>query len=301
MVRPRLLKEENVNKLIGVVLAFILGFGLIVPDAEAARRMGGGKSLGMQRQATPPAKRPDQAQQAAPQQPGAAAAPAAAAGSRWLGPVAGLLAGGLIGALIFGGAFDGIKFMDVLIVLLIAAGIFFLFRKMGRNARVAPQRPDPLQYAGAGIDPARAPQPQPPAVNPMPSAAAAGGARHFPVGFDPDAFARQARNNFVRLQEANDRGDLAALRDMMTPELYREIEAQMQERAGAAQKTEVVTLDAQVIDVVTEGNQYVASVRFSGLIKEDPAPTPEPFSEIWHLQKPLDGSSGWLMAGIQQD
>jgi predicted lipid-binding transport protein (Tim44 family) len=290
-----------VSKLIGVALAFVLGFGLVIPDAEAARRIGGGKSLGMQRQATPPAKRPDQAQQAAPQQPGAAGAPAAATGSRWLGPVAGLLAGGLLGALIFGGAFDGIKFMDVLVLLLVAAGIFLLFRKLGRNAQVSARRPDPLQYAGAGIDPARAPQPQPPAVNPGPSTAVGAGARYFPAGFDPDTFARQARGNFVRLQEANDRGDVGALRDMMTPELFREIEAQMQERAGAAQKTEVVTLDAQVIDVVTEGDRYVASVRFSGLIKDEPAAAPEQFSEIWHLQKPLDGSSGWLMAGIQQD
>ena len=68
-----------------------------------------------------------------------------------------------------------------------------------------------------------------------------------------------------------------------------------------AYKTEVVTLDAQVIEVVTEGNQYIASVRFKGLIKEEPTGQPEPFSEVWHLQKPLDGSSGWLMAGIQQD
>lgn len=289
------------NKLTSLVLAFVLGFGLVIPDAEAARRLGGGKSFGMQRQATPPAKRPDQAQQAAPQQPGAAGAPAAAAGSRWLGPVAGLLAGGLLGALIFGGAFDGIKFMDVLILLLLAAGIFFLFRKLARSSQVSPRRPEPLQYAGAGIDPRHAPQPQPPAVNPMPSSAADTGTRFFPAGFDPEAFARQARSNFVRLQEANDRGDVASLRDMMTPELYREIEAQMAERAGAPQKTEVVTLDAQVLDVVTEGKHHIASVRFSGLIKDEPAAAPEQFSEIWHLQKPLDGSSGWLMAGIQQD
>jgi predicted lipid-binding transport protein (Tim44 family) len=63
----------------------------------------------------------------------------------------------------------------------------------------------------------------------------------------------------------------------------------------------VVTLDAKVMEVVTEGNHYVASVQFTGLIKEDPAAEPEQFNETWHLQKPLDGSSGWLMAGIQQD
>jgi predicted lipid-binding transport protein (Tim44 family) len=126
-------------------------------------------------------------------------------------------------------------------------------------------------------------------------------ARYFPAGFDAEAFARQARANFMRLQEANDRADLPALRGMMTPELYREIEAQVRERGDTPQRTEVVTLDAKVMEVVTEGNHYVASVQFTGLIKEDPAAEPEQFSETWHLQKPLDGSSGWLMAGIQQD
>ena len=129
------------SKLIGVVFAFILGLGVVIPDAEAARRLGGGKSLGMQRQAPPPAQRPQQAQQAAPQQPGAAAAPAA--GSRWLGPVAGLLAGGLIGALIFGGAFDGIRFMDIVLILALAAGVFFLFRML-RKPQAQYRRNEPM-------------------------------------------------------------------------------------------------------------------------------------------------------------
>jgi predicted lipid-binding transport protein (Tim44 family) len=86
----------------------------------------------------------------------------------------------------------------------------------------------------------------------------------------------------------------------MTPQLYQEIEAQVKSRGGAAQKTEVVTLDAKVIEVVTEGANYIASVRFTGSIKEDGG-APEHFTEIWHLQKPVNGSSGWLMAGIQQD
>jgi predicted lipid-binding transport protein (Tim44 family) len=125
--------------------------------------------------------------------------------------------------------------------------------------------------------------------------------RYFPAGFDPEAFARQAKLNFTRMQEANDRADLGALRDMMTPALFTEIEAQVRERGGVPQKTEVVTLDARVIEVVTEGDHYIASVRFTGLIREEPGAQPESFSEVWHLQKPVNGSSGWLMAGIQQD
>ena len=92
------------NKLLGVLFAVAMGLGVTIPDAEAARRIGGGKSMGTQRQAQPqqPAPRQEQAPQAQPQQPGAAPGAAGATRGRWLGPVAGLLAGGLLGAMIFG-------------------------------------------------------------------------------------------------------------------------------------------------------------------------------------------------------
>ena len=283
------------NKLLSAVFALFVAFAAGLPDAEAAKRLGGGKSMGTQRQATPQQHEPRQAQQpqAAPQ-PGAAPA---RGGSRWLGPVAGLLAGGLLGALFFGGAFDGIKFMDIAILLLIAAGVFFLLRTLRKPQAQAPRR-EPLQYAGVGAEPRLEPRYEPQSAA-MPSAPAQPAGNYFPPGFDAEGFARQARANFLRLQEANDRADLGQLRDMMTPSLFLEIEAQLRERGNAPQKTEVVTLDAKVIEVVTEGDHYIASVRFTGLIREDAA-QPESFDEIWHLQKPLNGSSGWLMAGIQQ-
>lgn len=290
------------NKLMSAFFAVIVSFALGIADSEAAKRLGGGKSVGSQRQATQPMEPRQQqaAPQAAPQQPGAAA-PAAAGGNRWLGPVAGLLAGGLLGAMFFGGAFDGIKFMDILLILMLAAAVFFIFRMMRKPQAQAP-RSEPLQYAGAGADPRgqsqSMPSYTPASAAPAPAAQPVG--NYFPPGFDPEGFAQGAKSNFVRLQEANDRGDLSSLRDMMTPDLYREVEAQVRERGATAQKTEVVTLDAKVIEVVTEGDRYVASVRFTGMIREDSG-QPESFSEVWHLEKPLNGKSGWLMSGIQQD
>ena len=91
------------------------------------------------------------------------------------------------------------------------------------------------------------------------------------------------------------------LRDVLTREMYAEAEKDIRSRWGAPQKTEVVSLDARVIDVVTEAQHFVVSVRFSGLIREDDAVNPESFDETWHLQKPVDGSSGWVVAGIQQN
>jgi predicted lipid-binding transport protein (Tim44 family) len=122
----------------------------------------------------------------------------------------------------------------------------------------------------------------------------------MPADFNADEFVRHAKTNFVKLQEAHDRKDLASLRDFLTPEMYRQIEADVRSTRDTQQKTEVVTLDAQVLDVAVEDGSYVVSVRFSGLIREEPGAEPEPFSEAWHLVKPLDGSSGWQLAGIQQ-
>jgi len=294
------------NKSLVAVFSLVAGFALGIAESEAAKRVGGGKSVGTQRESVQQQPRQTQQQQSQQaQQPQQAASPAAAAapaakGNRWLGPVAGLLAGGLLGAMLFGGAFDGIKFMDIAMILLLAAAIFFIFRML-RKPKPEQQRSEPMQYAGVGADPRV--EPAAPASGPLAGSASPEpmpSARYFPAGFDPEAFARQAKLNFTRMQEANDRADLGALRDMMTPALYKEIEAQVRERGGVPQKTEVVSLDAQVVEVVTENKHFIASVRFSGMIKEDPAGQPEHFTELWHLQKPVDGSSGWLMAGIQQ-
>ena len=295
------------NKLLQAVLAVMFGLIVGIAESEAAKRVGGGRSVGTQRdsvqqQQATPAKPAQQQQQAAP---GAAqtAAPAATGASRWLGPVAGLLAGGLLGAMLFGGAFEGFKFMDFAMILLLAAAVFFIFRMLRKPSAPHQDRAQPMRYAGVGVEPRiGAPSPEPQASTAaMPAAAPLSSGNYFPAGFDPEAFAAQSKQNFVRLQDANDRGDLSTMRDVMTPDLYREIEAQFRERGGAAQKTEIVTLDAKVMEVITQGPSYVASVRFTGMIKEDDGGQPEHFSEIWHLQKPTNGSSGWVVAGIQQD
>ena len=121
-----------------------------------------------------------------------------------------------------------------------------------------------------------------------------------PAGFDAAEFVRHARLNFVRLQEAYDRKDLSMMRDFLAPDVYREIEADIRARGAADERTEVLTLQAEVLDAVEEAGSYIVSVRFSGMIREAAGRDAEPFSEIWHLEKPLDGSSGWVVAGIQQ-
>lgn len=279
--------------LIGLFAAFV-GLGLVAVEAEA-KRLGGGKSIGMQRDQvmkrdaapTPPAQN-----MAAPARP-AAAAPGGA--SRWLGPIAGLAAGlGLAALMSHLGL--GEEFASFLLLALLIGGAFLLFRMLKGRGQPAGS---PLQYAGVGREPGASAHPMMPGSAPA-AAAASGQAVSVPAGFDAEGFLRQAKVNFLRLQAANDAGNIEDIREFATPEMFAEIRLEMQERGPAKQQTDVVTLNAELLDVSEEGNRYLASVRFHGAIREAEGAAPEPFDEVWHLAKPTDGSSGWMIAGIQQ-
>ncbi len=134
---------------------------------------------------------------------------------------------------------------------------------------------------------------------------ALGGSQNWgvPAGFDTDGFVNAAKRNFMTLQDAWDRSDIATLRSMMTDEMLAEIRQQLSERekhsGGQPNKTEVVMLQAQVLGIEDLGDAYMASVEFSGMIREQPSAGPSPFREVWNMTKPRDGGSGWLVAGVQ--
>lgn len=276
--------------LLSVLIAF-LSLSFAVDDAEA-RRFGGGRNLGMQRstpapqKAAPGAPAQQQQQQTAPATP----APQSAGASKWLGPLAGLALGAGLAALFLNNGLAGLL-AGLLLIGLLAAALLFAARAL--RGRVTQQ---PLQYAGAGETA--------PVLGSFPRGAGtpaeAGAASRWPAGFDAAEFVHHARLNFVRLQDAHDRKDLATMRDVLAPAVYREIEADIRAAGSAPQNTEVLTLEAEVLDVAEEAGSYVVSVRFSGLIREAADREAERFSEIWHLQKPVRGRSGWLVAGIQQ-
>jgi len=125
----------------------------------------------------------------------------------------------------------------------------------------------------------------------------------IPAGFDTEAFVAGAKRNFVSLQDAWDRADISALRAMMTDEMLSEIQSQLAEReshiGGGTNRTEVVMLEAQVLGIEELGDHYMASVEFSGMIREEPSSGPSPFREVWNMTKPKSGFSGWLVAGVQ--
>jgi len=288
------------KKLLSILIGLI-GFSFVAIDAEAARRMGGGKNLGMQRSA--PAQQQKAAPTTPPQQQAAPAAPTQpqpqpSGLQKWLGPLAGLAIGAGLAALFLNNGLGGML-AGMLLIGLIVAALVFLARAMMRGRANATE--PPLQYAGVpGDGPTASELPGGAgsrSVAATTASAAAPGS--LPAGFDAAEFSRHAKLNFVRLQEAHDKKDLSTMRDFLAPGVYREIESDILTNRDAPHHTDVVTLEAEVVDVAEETGSYVVSVRFSGLIRED-AGAPEPFSEIWHLEKPVIGRSGWMVAGIQQ-
>ncbi len=322
-------KQALVLVIAGAVLAVAA-----VGDADA-RRLGGSRSFG--RQAAPPTQpssppaRSDLGQQkpsqAAPAQP--ATPPAAQpARNRWLGPLGGLVAGLGIAALLshFGlmGPFAEMLGGVLLIGLLVIAALFLWRLLRGAPARPLERRMEPAYNApggGGGWAERETPQPRRESVDWQPApvsgearpgsvASTLGGVgtpvplsglpRSIPAGFDVEAFLRSAKVHFHRLQAAWDRKDLNDLSEFTTPEVFAELRVQVAEDEGRTNQTEVVALDAELLGVDEGPVDWLASVRFTGTLRENPAQPAAPFQEIWNLSKPKDGRTGWLLAGIQQ-
>ena len=286
------------------VFVACLAVGLSAGEAEA-KRLGGGGSFGMQRQSVAPRPAPVPYRQAAPASPAPATpAPAPATPKRsWLGPLAGLAAGLGLGAL-FSHFGLGEGFGNLLMFAALAMAAVFVLKLLTR--RGPPAEAPPMRYAGAE-GAVRPPPVALPDVSPAPPTGGGGATAWphaaspaLPAGFDADAFLRVAKLNFVRLQAANDAGNLDDIREFVTPEVFAEIKLQLDERGNARQRTDVVTLNAELLEVATEGGRHIASVRFNGLIRETADGPAQAFDEIWNLSKPVDDSRGWAVAGIQQ-
>ncbi|HMN20290.1 MAG TPA: Tim44-like domain-containing protein [Ottowia sp.] len=314
------------SRLASAFFTFLLALLLVgVTSFEAeARRLGGGKSFGRQssnvtqRQATPPA---------APAQPANAAAAAGAKGAAagaarkpWAGMLGGLAAG--LGLAWLANALGlGAEFANLLLIgLLVLAGLAVV--RMLRRPRAGGAMA--YQGAGASVGDSLLPRQYNPtkvgndaSARPWEAQGAAfdgGGSLigsalqgaqgwGIPAGFDVVGFTEAAKRNFVSLQKAWDQGDIPTLRAMMTDEMLGEIQAQLAERErdapGQANETEVMVLDAQLLGIEELDDLYMASVEFSGMMREDVSAGPNPFREVWNMTKPRSSRGGWLVAGVQ--
>jgi predicted lipid-binding transport protein (Tim44 family) len=308
----------TLKTLIVTLLALTVAALLSLPQPAEAKRFGGGGNMGRQysmpRQAQPP--RQTQAPAALPgQRP-----PQASGASRWLGPLAGLAAGGLLASMFMGDSFQGFQIMDFLLIAALAVGGFMLWRMLRRGqagarpggafAGAAPavagadpfQRQAPRDFLSKDSGPAQHDQGRGlllPAMGEDPPQPA--GSDRFPYWFDGPAFIERAKTHFIRLQAAWDQSDLRDIREYTTPQMFAEIQRE-RERLGGAQYTEVVRLQAELVTIQQYDDLAVASVRFSGLVREDEQGVANEFREIWHVQHVWDRPEGdWLIAGIQQE
>jgi len=256
---------------------------LLAATAEA-KRFGGGSSIGKQRTVSP------QQTQEAPAAAPAPGAPAQPAGNRWLGPLAGLAIGAGLGALFASmGMSEGMgTLLMIALGVMVVMFLVSMFRKQHQPA---------TQYAGVGA-PYHVPQAmqQPLAGSPVAGAPDS----RIPVDFPVEAFLRSAKTSFIRLQAANDRKDMNDIREYTTSKMFAEISMQIRERDNKPQQTDVLSLNAQLLEVANEGDYAIASVRMSGQLRENNMTT-ENFDEVWHVQKNLrDEKAVWLLSGIQQ-
>lgn len=305
-------------------------------NAEAAKRMGGGKSFGQQsgnvtqRQAAPAQGATNSA--AKPATP--AAAPAVAPKRPWGAMLGGLAAGlglaWLASSLGFGeGMAQFMMFALLALVIMMAVGWFMRSRKaaQSQNAGSSPfafqgaspastaQVPASYRPENVGNDASARPwerssmafdssKTAPAAAGSM-IGSGLGGSQSWgiPAGFDTEGFLKSAKANFVSLQAAWDKSDINALRVMMTDTMLKEIQAQLAERevhtGGPVNLTDVVMIEAQLLGIEDLGDTYMASVEFSGMIREELSAGPSPFREVWNMTKSKSGNSGWLVAGVQ--
>ena len=316
------------KKFLMMLMVVLASSVMLFTDSAEAARIGGGRSVGRQHstiQRTAPAQQNNAMANNRQQQ--AAQANNGRRPGFGMGLLGGLAAG--LGLSALASAFGLGEGSGIFLLMLLLAGLAFVaFRMFGKRL----QQQQQTQAAGSGApfagnlrDAFNSNKPgqndmfrqssnagglfsQPPAAGAAqaPVAAADTGvsgytaAMQVPGGFDTEAFVRQAKVQFVRLQAAFDARNADDLREFTSPEMFGELNIDMMQRGSAPQTTEVVELNAELTGMHQEGPILVASVLFSGLIREEPNSPAEPFSEIWNFTRPASGASGWVLAGIQQ-
>lgn len=268
-----------------MLLVGLLGFGLAVDHAEA-KRLGGGKSFGSYSRSADSnnTASTNRANNATPQRKPSSGL------SRFAGPFAGLLAGGLLASLFFGGAFDELRLMDMLLVAGVAFLAYRLFMHRRRQTAAATTTPTyssqemqghPQQQAftASGLGSSGAPSAQ-------------------PAWFDKERFLSGAKEHFMTLQRAWDNNDFSSIQEYVTPELYNLLR---EERANqpANNQTEIVRLFAELGDVREQGQKAEATVLFHGVMDENGEHNE--FNETWHLVRDLRDGAPWYVQGIEQN
>lgn len=296
-----------------LLLLTITSFAMFTQVAEA-KRFGGGKSFGFYKKMPSKSFSKKSPAKTAPGAATAAGAGAKSGASKWLGPLAGLAAGGLLAAMIFGDGFDGIQMFDILLFGIVA---FILFKLFTRRKQQYNQQ---NQYAGYqdnedDYEQEQAPKnyqtkemPSPQTTDYSHSGSIIGSAvsenaqpiSALPAWFDEVGFVENAKSHFVSVQSAWDAADLTELESYCSPALFKALSAEMKGLQAGDNHTEVEEVNVEMLDAVTDEGYLVVSVRFTGYITEDKGEDAHAFNEIWHIRRLEAGEGDWQIAGIQQ-
>jgi predicted lipid-binding transport protein (Tim44 family) len=297
---------------------------LTLSGAADAARLGGGRSFGSKPSYHAPYQRQAPANPSATSTPRPATPSPAATHNQsardamakrggLTGMLGGLALGGLLGALLFGGAFEGINMMDFLLF----GGLAFLAWKFLSSRRAlaptpvggeevfrretyrdipdaAARRTDTASPAGFDTDVlfGHGKAAAPALVSTAPVA--------IPAGFDADGFLHGAEAAYRQLQEAWDRGELADIRGLTTDNVFAEIQDQFRARQGE-NRTEILQLKAELLDVRDGAAEREASVLFDVLLREASGEEPARIQEVWRfVRSRTSRQPTWFLDGIQQ-
>jgi predicted lipid-binding transport protein (Tim44 family) len=282
---------------LSLIVLFVFALFYTWIEQAEARRMGGGRSFGSspsyQRSAPSPTSPQKSPSQTAPATPAAAPRP-------FGGMLGGLLMGGLIGSLLFGGmhSWGGPGLLDIL---LIGGALFFVYRFL-KARRLATQEAGQASFStGLGSQENwGSPSPGYGSVQGAPITAAAEEVK-IPQGFDQDDFMKGAKAVYTRLQSSWDKRDLEDIRNFTSKEVWEEINRQAKEDPQPS-KTEILRVNARLLEAVSSDSHTVASVLFDVMIRESrQEDIAKEVREIWHFSKDeKDPKSFWVLEGIQQ-
>lgn len=278
------------QRFLSITLALLIGLSFSY-EAEA-RRFGGGKSFGSapRHQQAKPQQR--QQQQQPKQQPATGSAAASKMG--WLGPLAGLAAGGLLASLFFGDAFEGLQIMDILVF----AGIAFLLFKI-----FAARRNPSLQPMAAGAPSQREMPSDNNSFGSFGNSATASPAPviQAPAWFNADSFLAAAREHFNQLQIHWDANDMEKISEYVTSEMLGYLSKERAALGDGYQSTYIDNLDVQLDGVEELADYTIATLSFNGISKTSRFDQGEAFNESWRMERKHGNNQPWLIAGIRQN
>lgn len=266
------------SKIFSVFLIALLTFGLAVHEASA-KRFGGGRSFGVQRSQSS-LYSSQKTQKSAPLSQKANT-------SKWGGMLGGLLVGGLLASLFMGHGLG----TGLLTWLILGSVLFFIVSFLRKRMQPGFQSTQTNAFRQNAFNSSN---------SSFSNERNTGNASSSNASdFNEEQFLRNAKVTFIRLQSAYDHKNLQDLSTFTAPEVFAEIKMQLDELGNVPNTTEVIHLEAELLDVSKQSFSTIASVRFSGSIKENNE-APTPLDEIWHFRQ-FDDNKNWVVGGIQQE